>query len=47
MYANRAFNEGVEETMEEVALDAIKGITAALDAMGVKVTEDDKTLDFG
>jgi hypothetical protein len=45
---NRAINEGIEETMEEVAFDATKGFFSALDALGVPTTENPNTsLDFG
>lgn len=47
MYLTRAANEGFEETMEEVMMDATKGITLGLDAMGINVTEEGKELDFG
>ena len=47
MYLSRAMNEGIEETMEEGLTDIMKAVTIGLDALGVKVTKDDKQLDFG
>ena len=47
MYLSRAMNEGIEETMEEGLTDVFKAITLGLDSLGVKVTKDDKQLDFG
>lgn len=47
MYLTRAGNEAFEETLEETILDVGKGITMGLRSLGVDVTEDDKTLDFG
>ena len=47
MYLTRAGNESFEETLEETVLDVGKGITMGLRSLGVDVTEDNKTLDFG
>ena len=47
MYLTRATNEGFEETMEEVMQDLTKGITLGLNELGVDVSEEGKTLDFG
>lgn len=47
MYLTRATNEGFEETMEEVMQDITKGITLGLNELGVNVSEEGKTLDFG
>ena len=47
MYLSRAMNEGIEETMEEGLTDVFKAVTLGLDSLGVKVTQDDKQLDFG
>ena len=45
---NRAANEGVEETMEEVSSDLIKAFYSGMDALGIPVTKDKQTsLDFG
>lgn len=46
-FALGALSEGVEETMEEVSIDAIKGLTAAMEALGIPVTENGESLDFG
>lgn len=43
----RSINEGVEETAEEMVFDAVKGITVALDAMGIPTTENGQKLNFG
>ena len=43
----RSINEGVEETAEEMIFDAVKGITVALDAMGIPTTTNGQKLDFG
>ena len=43
----RMLSEGIEETMEEATTDLIKASTHVLNALGVKVTEDGKELDFG
>ena len=43
----RMLSEGIEETMEEVTTDLIKASTHVLDALGVKVTENNGELDFG
>lgn len=43
-----SINEATEEVMEEVSTDAVKGIFAGLDALGIPTTKDDKVdLDFG
>lgn len=47
IYLSRMFNEGFEETLEEVGSDLAKGVTLGLNALGINVTEDGKTLDFG
>lgn len=45
---NRAANEGVEETMEEVSSDLVKALFTGMDALGIPVTtEDVNKLDFG
>ena len=47
-FVNRAVNEGLEETAEEIAFDAVKGVFSAMDAIGIPMTEDrKKSLDFG
>lgn len=47
-FVNRAINEGLEETAEEIAFDAVKGLFSAMDAIGIPMTEDrSKSLDFG
>lgn len=47
-YANHAFNEGIEEVMEEGVADIFKGITEAAQSLGFNVTEDGtEKLDFG
>ena len=48
VFANHAFNEGVEEVTEEVTMDVIKALTLGAEALGFNTTEDgvDK-LDFG
>ena len=43
----RGLSEGTEEVMEEVTTDALKGVTEALNLLGIDVTEKDKDLDFG
>ena len=47
-YANRALNEGIEETIEEGFTDIVKGLALAAEELGLNVTDDgvDK-LDFG
>ena len=42
---NRMLNEGIEETMEEVNFDLIKGFHAGLNALGIPMGE--QQLDFG
>ena len=45
---NRAFNEGVEETMEEVSTDLVKSLFAGANALGINVkSKEAKDLDFG
>lgn len=45
---NRSVNEGVEETMEEVAQDAVKALFAGCDALGINVKADGvEDLSFG
>ena len=44
---SRMLSEATEETMEEAAADITKGVTSALNAMGLNVTEKGKELDFG
>lgn len=45
---NRAANEGVEETMEEISSDAVKALFVGMDALGIPITEDDTNkIDFG
>lgn len=47
-YVVRAFNEGLEEVMEEGATDTIKGITLGLKELGFNVKEDSaEDIDFG
>lgn len=43
----RMLSEGIEETMEEATTDLIKASTHVLNALGIKVTEDGKELNFG
>lgn len=45
--AQRSLNEGVEETMEEVSGDMVKGLALGLEALDIKVSDDGKKLDFG
>lgn len=45
--AARGLSEAVEETMEEVTTDLVKVFTEGLNALGFKVTEPEKSLDFG
>lgn len=47
LYLSRMFNEGFEETLEEVGADVAKGVTLGLDKLGFNVTEKGKELDFG
>lgn len=42
-----ALSEGVEETMEEVGIDALKGLASGMNALGIPVTTEDTDLDFG
>lgn len=42
-----ALSEGVEEVMEEVGIDALKGLAKGMEAMGFNVTEANESLDFG
>lgn len=45
---NRAFNEGAEETMEEVSTDLVKSLFAGANALGINVkSKEAKDLDFG
>lgn len=45
---NRAFNEGVEETMEEVSTDLVKSLFAGANALGINIKSDNaEDLDFG
>lgn len=44
---SRAINEGLEETIEEVAQDAIKGLAKGLEFIGVDCTDGVENLDFG
>lgn len=45
---NRAFNEGVEEVMEEVSTDLVKSLFAGANALGINVKSDNaEDLDFG
>ena len=45
---NRSVNEGIEETMEEVAQDAIKALFKGCEALGINMTADDvDELSFG
>ncbi len=45
---NRAFNEGVEEMMEEVSTDAVKSLFAGANALGIDVKDKNtEKLDFG
>lgn len=43
----RGLSEGVEETMEEVTTDFIKGMFKGAEALGVDISGEDKTTDFG
>lgn len=48
VYIHRALNEGIEETMEEGLLDAIKLTSLALESLGFDISDDVKSdLDFG
>lgn len=42
-----AKNEGLEEMSEEAVTDVVKGVTLALNALGVENTEPNRQLDFG
>ena len=45
---NRMLNEGIEETAEELTMDAVKALALGADALGFKVTEDPNAkLNFG
>lgn len=45
---NRGFNEGVEETMEEVSTDLVKSLFAGANALGINVKDKkSEDLDFG
>lgn len=44
-FMQSSLSEGVEEVMEEVGIDTLKGITAGMNALGIPVAED--KLDFG
>lgn len=46
-YGGAMFREGLEEMMEESVSDVSKGITEGLKSLGFKVTEPEKSLDFG
>lgn len=46
-FVARSVNEGIEEVLEEAVVDLTKAITSAGNALGLKVTEDNKTLNFG
>lgn len=43
----RGFSEGTEETMEEVTTDLIKGMFKGAEALGVDISGEGKTTDFG
>ena len=43
----RGVSEGTEETMEEITTDLIKGIFKGAEALGVDISGEDKTTDFG
>ena len=43
----RSLNESIEEVMEEMSTDAVKGIFSGLEALGVNMTDGVKNLDFG
>ena len=43
----RGLSEGVEETMEEVTTDLIKGVFKGAEALGVDISGEGKTTDFG
>ena len=43
----RGLSEGVEETMEEVTTDLIKGIFKGAEALGVDISDEGKKTDFG
>lgn len=43
----RGLSEGVEETMEEVTTDLIKGVFKGAEALGVDISGENKTTDFG
>jgi hypothetical protein len=45
---NRMLNEGIEETAEELTMDAVKALALGADALGFQVTEDPNAkLNFG
>ena len=43
----RGLSEGVEETMEEVTTDLIEGVFKGAEALGVNISVEGKTTDFG
>lgn len=43
----RGVSEGTEETMEEITTDLIKGMFKGAEALGVDISGEDKTTDFG
>jgi hypothetical protein len=48
VYIHHAFNEGLEETMEEGVIDAVKLTALTLESLGLNLSEDTKkNLDFG
>lgn len=46
-YKGAMLREGIEEMMEESVLDVSKGIVEGFNALGVKVTDSNKKLNFG
>jgi hypothetical protein len=46
-FVRASISEGVEETMEELVADTAKAFTEGLNALGIKVTDPGKKLNFG
>ena len=44
-FMQASLSEGIEETMEEIGIDMLKGVASGLNALGIPVAED--KLDFG
>jgi hypothetical protein len=46
-FVRASISEGVEESMEEAVVDVAKAFTEGLNALGFKVTDSNKKLNFG